>query len=253
MLRDNVSTNGSINNDKVACAVLQYHNPPLPDFAMSPAQLLFGRPLADFLPANPEAYNLHPHWAEQLKMRTAAVELARQKTQERYNSTAHHLKPLKLGQRVVVQNKTKRHFNKWNRTGTIVATLPYRQYHIKLDDTGNITLRNRRFIKPTTLRSNPTGGPFCGPHTGPCYPDNKGDRNPVPIQGSSPNHIALEQSGDTRTREPLIPGSSPNDITLEHPGLQGPHAHQGDVIPTREPLILRRLRPYNAPGRKEIL
>ena len=35
MLQDNVGPNGMINSDRVACAVLQYHNTPLQDGTMT--------------------------------------------------------------------------------------------------------------------------------------------------------------------------------------------------------------------------
>ena len=238
MLRDNVDTNGSINNDKVACAVLQYHNTPLHGFPMSPAQLLFGRPLADFLPMNPKAYSLHPHWVEQLKLREKAVAASQERTKQQYNRTAHPLKPLKVGQRVVIQNKTKRHYNKWNRTGTIVAALPFRQYQVKLDETGHITLRNRKFIKPTALKSSPRDSPFSGPRSGPDYryPNMTGPVNPT----TNAQYPTLE----------LNP-------TPTNAGHANSHVHQGpdthnEPSTSREPLILRRLRPFNAPGRNEI-
>ena len=68
LLRDNTNPDGSLNNNKVACAILQYHNTPLRDGPMSPAQLLFGRALADFLPVNPQEYQLHPYWQAQVDL-----------------------------------------------------------------------------------------------------------------------------------------------------------------------------------------
>ena len=43
ILMDNVSPNGSLNNDKMLRALLQYRNTPLPDVNLSPAQILFHR------------------------------------------------------------------------------------------------------------------------------------------------------------------------------------------------------------------
>ena len=49
----NTGTNGSLDNNKVAQAILQYHNTPLQDFNLSPAQILFHRELRDTIPNHP--------------------------------------------------------------------------------------------------------------------------------------------------------------------------------------------------------
>ena len=43
IIGNNKSPDGSLNNDKVARAILQYRNTPLPDIGLSPAQILFHR------------------------------------------------------------------------------------------------------------------------------------------------------------------------------------------------------------------
>ena len=39
---------------------------------------------------------------------------------------------------------------RWDRSGKIVECLPHRQYKIKLDGTGRLTLRNRRHLLQDT-------------------------------------------------------------------------------------------------------
>ena len=65
-----------------------------------------------------------------------------------YNQRARNLAPLGVGSNVRVQNK-----GKWDRTGLIVETLPNRQYRVKLNGSGRITLRNRRFLKLESLNT----------------------------------------------------------------------------------------------------
>ena len=61
-----------------------------------------------------------------------------------YNRTAHELPTLEVGNFVAIQNqRTKR----WDITGLVVEVLPDRQYRIRVDGSGRITLRNRRFMK----------------------------------------------------------------------------------------------------------
>jgi hypothetical protein len=56
MLQDCMTRNGSIDNDKFLRAVLQYRNTPHQDCKKSPAQMVFGRHLRDFIPALPFKY-----------------------------------------------------------------------------------------------------------------------------------------------------------------------------------------------------
>ena len=53
MLRDNMSPSGELNNVAVTRAVLQYRNTPDRDTGLSPAYMLLGRQLRDFLPSKP--------------------------------------------------------------------------------------------------------------------------------------------------------------------------------------------------------
>ena len=57
------------------------------------------------------------------------------------------LKKLEVGNIVSVQNQTGPRAKKWDKTGVIVETLPYDQYRIKMDGSGQVTLRNRQFIR----------------------------------------------------------------------------------------------------------
>ena len=55
--------------------------------------------------------------------------------------------------RVFVQNQNGPHPTKWDRSGVIVECRDYDQYLVKLDGTGQLTLRNRRFLRKYTLPS----------------------------------------------------------------------------------------------------
>ena len=50
MLMDNTGPNGKINLDKFQRGLLQYRNTPHRDADLSPAQMIFGRPIKDFIP-----------------------------------------------------------------------------------------------------------------------------------------------------------------------------------------------------------
>ena len=62
IIMSNTSANGSLDNDKVARALMQYRNTPLPHINLSPAQILYHRQLRDHLPVHPSQYQLHKEW-----------------------------------------------------------------------------------------------------------------------------------------------------------------------------------------------
>ena len=189
---------------------------------MSPAQLLFGRALADFLPANPSAYQLHPHWTEQIQ-RTQKQRLNHHsKVEQRYNFGTRMLSPLAVGQQVVIQNQSTK---RWDRSGTVTEILPYRKYRLLLRDTGNLTCRNRRFLKPKAFNLTRSGR-YSGPLSGP----------PVPTTRSAP---AASPARMERTQ----PHTNTSDT-------------QTDLLPRdthRLPLAMRRLLPHNTPGVTEVM
>jgi hypothetical protein len=51
LLRDNTGHGGSLDTDKIMKAVLQYRNTPMQDCRRSPAQMVFGRQMRDFIPS----------------------------------------------------------------------------------------------------------------------------------------------------------------------------------------------------------
>ncbi len=95
------------------------------------------------MPAHPSLYKPHKKWIDAALNRENVVSQRNSKLSERYNLTAHSLHSLDLGDIVAVQNRQKR----WNKTGRIVEKLDNRQYRVRMDGSGRITLRNRRFLR----------------------------------------------------------------------------------------------------------
>ena len=56
--------------------------------------------------------------------------------------------PLKLGERVHVQNQNGSRSKKWDKTGIVVQLMGNRQYQVRMDGSGRLSLRNRRFLRP---------------------------------------------------------------------------------------------------------
>jgi hypothetical protein len=58
------------------------------------------------------------------------------------------LKPLNLGKTVDVQNQHGNSPKKWELTDIVVEKNYFEMYTVKLDESGQLTVRNRRFLKP---------------------------------------------------------------------------------------------------------
>ena len=72
LLRGNLSQTGSIMTDKVARALLAHRNAPCPVTGLSPAQIVFGRVLRDFLPLQPGKFQPRQEWRQAAEARAKA-------------------------------------------------------------------------------------------------------------------------------------------------------------------------------------
>ena len=153
IIHNNTSSDGSLQNDNAAHAILQYPNTLLPDIKLSPSQILLHRQLRDSIPAHPDHYKLHKDWIISAEERDTAYAKRNQVLIHKYNATAHELPELAVGTEVVVQRED-RH-KQWDRRGHIVQALPNRQYRIRMLPSGRITLRNQRFIRKFTCINAP--------------------------------------------------------------------------------------------------
>ena len=131
-----MSSDGSINHNTAAHAILQYRNTPPPDINLSPAQILLHRQLRDIIPAHPAHYKPHPEWALKAEKRESALSKRNKILVEKYNATVRNLPPLLLGTNVAVQGDDR----KWSRIGRIVEVLPNRQYGVRMFHLGRVTL-----------------------------------------------------------------------------------------------------------------
>ena len=101
------------------------------------------------------------------------------RTTESLSDHSRPLRPLACGEKVFIQNQHGSSPTKWDRSGTVVETLHHNQYRIKVDGSGRLTLRNRRFLRaytpatqyidqgiapaPTTAESDPPKPPSPSP------------------------------------------------------------------------------------------
>ena len=108
--------------------------------------MLYGRSIKDHLPLAPQM--MRPEWSDIADKREQGMAKRHVRSAERYNEHAKHLTPLQVGDIVAVQNQHGKSPLRWFRTGTVVEVNPAtRQYNVKVDGSGRVTLRNRRFLK----------------------------------------------------------------------------------------------------------
>jgi len=141
ILTSNVSPTGSLDTESVAKALLLHRNTPAPDMGVSPAELLFGRNIADHLP--------HPiHTKRMVRARRCTRKDTHARRFNNYASKErrNNLPALQVGDSVAVQNQTGNH-SRWDKTGLVVEALPHRQYRILINGSRRLTLRNSRFIR----------------------------------------------------------------------------------------------------------
>ena len=265
IIRNNASPKGSLDTDNAARAILQYRNTPLPDLGLSPAQLLLHRQLRDSIPTNPKHYRLHKEWVISAWEREKALARRNEASEASYNVKSHQLSPLNVQTAVRIQSK-----NRWDRTGRIIEALPHRQYRVRVDGSGRVTLRNRKFLRVTPSRSAPAPVPSMTPRAPIVDVGEPDRREPEAAPMVAPEATPAMTSGAVPA---VVPGaetapiiaiseprnrsidSSPNRSTMAPETVAPAMARETPVSATparRLPRALRNLADYNEPGLAEV-
>ena len=253
MLVDNTDSKGSLDTDAFQRAMLQYRNTPDRDTGLSPAMVLFGRPIRDFIPIHPGKYRPHPTWRETLQSREEALRNRHMKDSERLSEHTVNLPPLKVGDYVRIQNQVGPHPTKWDKTGIVIEVRQFHQYVIRVDGSGRVTLRNRRFLRKYTpaVERNPIISLPQVPHLpAQPIPSAAPPSVPVPISTSpdQPKPTGTPATPGPETVTPMQPTPS-SPVTAPPPPAPAPT--QLATPPKKLSRMLARLQPHNAPGNKE--
>ena len=157
MIMNNTDSTGNIDIPKFQRAMLQYRNTPSSIDKRSPAEIVFGRQIRDFIPVKLGNYIPCFTWVGTMHDREAAFRQRHAKEVEILSEHTKVIPQLKVGDHVRIQNQTGNTPRRWDRTGVVVEVRQYDQYAVKVHGSGRVTLRNRKFLRkyipfsPSTL------------------------------------------------------------------------------------------------------
>ena len=235
---DNVSANGSLDNDRAAKAFLQHRNTPIVGLGLSPAQLLFHRQLRDHIPAHPKLYRLHKEWITSATEREKMLAQRNKSMEEAYNRISRELRPLEVRDRICIQNG-----KRWDRTGRIVEVMPNRQYRVRVDGSGRVTLRNRRFLRLIGNEAQQHTQTGQTAHTTPKMLIQPATITPsptlTPLNGTESTPLEMGPSS-------ISEESSPTPSVVSMPQQEAPRP-----VAQRVPKMLRDITDFNNPGLRQ--
>ena len=227
---DNSKSDGSPDIDRIAQALLQHRNTPDSEYGMSPAQLVYGRPMRDFLPIRPGDFSPSEVWIDNREKRELAMRKRLIRGTERWSAHTRDLPQLTPGTRVLIQNQhgAGKIAKRWDKSGMILEHLGFNKYRVKVDGSGRVTDRNRQFLRKFTPVTPSLPGPSpLSSHVTPPAPQDRSPNiqhfdsppmrqdfpttptNPVPSLPVTPNHRMVDVPSSPDSPSFTTPPSSP--------------------------------------------
>ena len=186
------------------------------------------------------------------------------KAHEQLSEHTRHLPPLRVGDSVRLQNQIGPHPTKWDKTGLIIEVRQFDQYVIRVDGSGRVTIRNRKFLRkfiPAVARPKLQGFPVKTADYTPQTPELMHQpNNPIQPHVDKPNPTQTPSSpNDQHNDQPATPMTTPTPPRLLTPPSPVPHHNippSSNPTPQktkqkRVPAMLRRLQASNKPGLAE--
>ena len=89
--------------------------------------MIFGRPIKRIIAILPGSDRPHNTWTEASRAREEAMHAKNVRNAERLTEHTVQLQPLKVGDRVFIQNQTGNHQLRWYRTGLVIEVKQFDQ------------------------------------------------------------------------------------------------------------------------------
>ena len=147
MIMENTGPQGDVDIPAFQRAMLTYRNTPTSLDNRSPAEIVFGRQIRDFVPVMPGKYEPCDTWKDTAANREKALMERHAKEVEAILPHTRKMPPLKVGNSVRIQNQTGNAPRRWDKCWQVVEVRQNDQYAIKVHGSGRVTLRNRQFLR----------------------------------------------------------------------------------------------------------
>lgn len=152
LLRSNTGPSGSLDTDRFLRALMQLRNTPDPDCNISPAQIIFGRPIRDAFAFSNRLIkfsnqHIRPLWREAWSQKESAMRERFHHSAESLSKSSRSIPALRIGDRCYIQNQAGNYPKRWDRSGTVVEDHGHHSYTIKVDGSGRLTRRNRKHLR----------------------------------------------------------------------------------------------------------